>query len=986
MNQTLPDTFGKILRAAVLAGAGFSLAASGLAQQAAGNADDKVVKLEKFTVTGSNIPSTENAYEARTFPVQTIDRRLIEQSGLFNTTELLQKISLSNGGSVPFTNNATGFTPGGTSLSLRGFGPDYTLVLVNGRRMATYPIGSGGTSAFVDINSIPLQAIERVEILKDGASAVYGADAVAGVVNIIMRRDYNGAVASLTYGNTTDKDSSETTANLVYGVTGEKGSITVGFNFQNRQAIFNRDRSYSALPPFLSTNASPPNFQVSRAAVEQALGLAPGSAISINGAANTTTNVFFATTGRADPATLAPLPGNQNANNNGLLPASSYYFSTGRSSFFNYNEFSGSFPEATRSGVFVSWERKLAENVTAYGDAFFSQVHQIDELAPFATGNFVTPGVTTIVIPSRTPNPILTPAEIAAGGVRTAAAGAFNPFNPFNQDISGSSRIRLAEFGNRIYHNRNTAVAFTGGLRFENIADKFNLDTSVRHSTITNNLNARLISTSRFLRALNAADSIFNPASSNYIGTTQPYNPFGYFRNEIASNRIPVAFATHYQRDENQSSLWDAGATLNTGSLFAIPGGDVGFAIGGEIYREATQQSPDSALQSGDILGSSPSSPIQRQRKIGAVFSEVEIPLISEKNSKDFAHRLSLNFAGRYEKFFTSKRTAFVPKVGIRWEPRQDGTLVLRGSYGKGFKEPSLFQLYSPPVAALTPITDPVTGVFEPEQSITTAGNSRLEAEDSKSYNIGLVWSPKGALDGFTFSTDFWRIESTGQVATNSQDVIDRAAGVAPGGLLPGESVVRDFAGNLVQINGVFRNLGQTIADGADFSASYLWTTNDWGRFEAGVTATWLHSYRNASTSGAGLVELVDQPVPGSPSDDAYLKWKSQTYLGWAWKGLSSRLTGTYTHGFQDLDLDSNPRRVQATTVWDLQVSYKLFPSKSADDRNWWSDLKLTAGCNNLFDKDPPQAFGEGGNSNGYPGFIYTDVGRFVYVGIEKKL
>lgn len=158
-------------------------AVTGFAQSAA----DDTVKLEKYIVTGSNIPSTEVAGEARTFPVQMIDRQMIDQSGVFSTTELLQRMSLSNGGGVPFTNNATGFTPGATAPSLRGLGPNYTLTLVNGRRLAPYPVGAGGTSAFVDINSIPLAAIERIEVLKDGASAVYGADAVAGVVNSTLR-------------------------------------------------------------------------------------------------------------------------------------------------------------------------------------------------------------------------------------------------------------------------------------------------------------------------------------------------------------------------------------------------------------------------------------------------------------------------------------------------------------------------------------------------------------------------------------------------------------------------------------------------------------------------------------------------------------------------------------------------------------------------------------------------------------------------------
>jgi iron complex outermembrane receptor protein len=981
MKNYTPASFGKVLRAFGLAGTGLSLCLTASAQDQT-NKEPGTLTLERFVVTGSNIPSTEMAAEARTFPVQTIDRALIEQSGVFTTTELLQRMSLSNGGGVPLTNNATGFTPGATAPSLRGLGPDYTLTLVNGRRLAPYPVGHNGTSAFVDINSIPLAAIERIEILKDGASAVYGADAVAGVVNIILRKNYNGAVASVSYGNTTERDSSDVNASVIWGAGNDKGNLMIGVNYQSRQAIFQRDRPYSAVPAFLSSNSSPPNLQLSRAAVEEALGLPPGGAIPGIAAG---TNVFFGTTGPNEPNSLVPLPGNQNANNNGNLPASAYTYSNGRLSSYNFNEAAGSLPEITRKGLFASWERKLySPNVRAYGDAFFQQVVQVDELAPYATGNFASPGQTTVVIPARTSNPILTPAEIAAGGMRTATAGAFNPANPFNQDISGSSRIRLAEFGNRIFKNRNTAFAVTGGLRVDNIADKWNFDSSIRFSSITNNLNAQLISTSRFLRAMNAADPIFNPSSPSYIGTTQPYNPFGYYRNAIASNSAPVAFATHFQRDENTARLVDMGATLSTGNLMEIAGGDVGFALGTEFYRESITQLPDSALQSGDILASPPSSPISRQRKIGSVFSEVEVPFVSEKNAMSGVHRLSLNLAARYEKFFTSKRTTFVPKVGLRWEPLADGSLVFRGSYGEGFKEPSLYQLYSPPVAGLTPIHDPLTDTDEPEQAVTDAGNPALQAEDSKSVNVGLVWSPKGALDGFTWSMDVWQIEQTGQVSINEQDVVDRAVAGQP--LVPGESIVRDFAGNLIQVNAVFRNLGVTKVKGLDFSGSYLWKTANVGQFEGGVTATYMDSYRQSADVSQPLVELIDTEVPGTAGDDAYLKWKAIGFLSWNYKGINSRLQANYTHGFQDFDANGDPFRVKATTTFDLQVAYLLFPSKGKAGDRWFSDTKVTLGCNNLFDKAPPFASSFAANSNGYPGFIYNATGRFVYCGIEKKL
>ncbi len=997
MNNNTPEKFGRASRAAIVAFAGLSLFANAGFGQSTPASED-AVKLEKFVVTGSNIPSTETTAEARTFPVATIDRRLIDQSGFQNTTELLQKMTLSNGGSVPFSNNATGFTPGGTSTSLRGLGPDATLVLVNGRRMPFYPVGQGGTQSFVDLNTIPLSAIERIEVLKDGASAVYGADAVAGVVNIIFRKGYDGAEASVTYGNTTNKDSSEFTANIMYGVTTDKSSILVGANYYNREPIFQRDRSYSAVPAFLSSNSSPPNFQVTRATVLEALGLPAGSAITINGVANTTTNVFFTTSGPNVPGTLTPDTLNRNASNNGLLPASQYSFWTGRRSTFNFNEFAGSFPEMTRKGAFASWERAWSDNVKTYGDMFFQQLHQIDELAPYATGNFEAPGQTTIVVPARTPNPILTPAEVARGG-RTAAPGAYNPFNPFNQDLSGSSRIRLAEWGNRVYHTRNTAFAVTGGLRIDNIMDKWNLDAGVRYGQIQSDGRAGLISTSRFLRALNANDPIFNPASPSYIGTTVPYNPFGYFRNPIATNAAPVAFATHYTRDEFRSSLMQANFLLNTASLMEVPAGDVGFAFGAEYRRETNAQAYDSTTQSGDLLGSSPTGVTVAQRKIASYFAEVEIPLFSEKKSMDFAHALSLNVAVRYEDFVTSQRNAFVPKFGVRWQPLADGSVVVRGSWGKGFREPSLFELFSGLTSGLDTVTDPILGTTESEQNVTVRGNPRLEAEDSESRNIGIVWSPKGRLQGFTASVDVWRLTREGTPAYNYQDTTDRAAGrdpsgnPAPGGLRPGESVVRDLAGNIIQVNVLFINSGETIASGMDIAASYAWNTSDWGRFDVGVNATYLDSYKFSSLPGVAPTEIVDQTIPGTEADDGYVHWKAQAFVGWNWKGLSARVTANYTHSFLDVGGDINgsfygelPFRIAATTTYDAQISYKLFPSTSRQNTDWKSDLKLTVGANNVFDKDPPYAADWGGNSNGYPGFLYNNTGRFLYVGLEKKL
>ena len=199
--------------------------------------------------------------------------------------------------------------------------------------------------------------------------------------------------------------------------------------------------------------------------------------------------------------------------------------------------------------------------------------------------------------------------------------------------------------------------------------------------------------------------------------------------------------------------------------------------------------------------------------------------------------------------------------------------------------------------------------------------------------------------------------------------------------------MLRDLAGNITQVNSLFLNAGITNVEGFDASASYTWNTANWGRFDAGVTATYLGSYEFSSVPGVAPTEFIDRAI--SSGDDAFLRWKGQAFVGWAWKGLNARVTGTYTDGFDDLNGDpftGEPFRVDNTMVYDVQLTYKLFPSKSRQDSAWYSDLKLTVGVNNVFDQDPPFVADGGNNSNGYPGFLYNDTGQFVYFGLEKKL
>src|SRR5947199_2432144 len=230
-------------------------------QPAAGAPTTGAAEAERVIVTGSNIPTAE---EVGPNPVLALNRDLIEKSGERQAAELLRDLPIANANGVPISNNATWFTPGAASVSLRGFTPSATLVLIDGRRVTPYPVGQGGVASFQDLFTIPLPAVQSIEILKDGASTTYGADAVAGVVNLKFWKDFRGTQVTLEYGNTIDKDAAIYQGDVLFGIGDDKMQISGDIFFYHHDSLFNRDRGNSAQPPFLSSNASPYNLQLSK--------------------------------------------------------------------------------------------------------------------------------------------------------------------------------------------------------------------------------------------------------------------------------------------------------------------------------------------------------------------------------------------------------------------------------------------------------------------------------------------------------------------------------------------------------------------------------------------------------------------------------------------------------------------------------------------------------------------------------------------------
>ena len=267
---------------------------------------------------------------------------------------------------------------------------------------------------------------------------------------------------------------------------------------------------------------------------------------------------------------------------------------------------------------------------------FYQNVKTTYEQAPTATGSFQTPGNITLAIPANTPiAPGSEPANTPTHDETGVPADAFNPFNPFQQIISGGTRARLIEFGNRVEDNETNAFFSTLGLKGDKLLDgSWGYDASFRYSQIQNISTSNQVSASRFDRILNAADPIFDPTSPQFIGTTIPYNAFGDYRVRIPSNAASVAFATVHPKEIDESKLATVDVNIYTTSLFKLPAGGVGLAFGGQFRRESLRQNPDDFLLKGDIISTTPANFTDGGRKAYAFHAEALLLITSMASTK----------------------------------------------------------------------------------------------------------------------------------------------------------------------------------------------------------------------------------------------------------------------------------------------------------------------------------------------------------------
>ena len=1009
-------------------------------------ASQPVATMVQVIVTGSNIPTSE---EVGPNPVFNLNRDLINKSGQGTTAEQLLKIQpVMNAGGIPVSNNAgaSGGPTGTASVSLRGFDPGATLVLVDGRRVTPFPGNAVSGAGFIDLLTLPITAVQSIEILKDGASTTYGADAVAGVINLKFYKEYRGAQLSLYYGDTLDKDAGLYSGDILFGTGDDKVSVVGDIFFYHHNSMFNRDRGNSQKPIQLSTNTSPHNLEVSTA-VALAAGAVFGTA-GVPGQIPATAGARVFTT----PPT----------GTNGLAPVSQYIFDTipvRGSGFllpgFNFNAFASSFPEQERWGGYAAFNDKICDDqLQLYGDFYYADVKTHDELAPAATGNFEIPGSFALFIPPHSPLPVVGGVEVAPPNTPTPAelgapVGAFNPFNPFEQIISGRSSARIADFGNRKIDNENEAWLTTLGLKGDKVFDgNWGYDTGFRYSQILSIFRFEAVDGPRFERILNANDSLFNPASSDFIGQTTPYNPFNDFKVPIKTNLPLINFAALHRRDLNTSKLATLDLRIYTTDLFDLPGGPVGLALGASFSRETYDINPDdqgSVLHFEQLGGGSGVQPVKAGRKEVAFYGELHIPVFSPEMGIPGLHSLEFNAGGRFEDWRNNDTNVLVPKVALRWQPF-DKQLTIRSTWGEGFLEPSVTELYGPTISGLGPVIFTPTGEKFAETTIEELPNKNLAPEHDRTWTGGLVYTPKwiqppwGSL---TFTVDFWDIERTGLVGgVAPQVIIDELAAGAPGvialtrPLRPKEgqtAVLFDPEGNFVGVVSPLLNGGKQDARGVDLELQYQIQTPI-GTFTSLTRTSYLEDFVFAfpggkqafHVAGRSNGDFIEGAFFGSAiGGDGWMRWRGIENLDWTWKNWDLNWTVHYIGGFREevfakqFDGFEKLHYVNATWFTDASLSYSFIftppvesqpvagyskggeevmtnkegrpmESTAAYSMPCWKTVlnnsTFTVGVNNIFGEDPPTEFGfELGDPNEYPGFAYDNLGRFVYARMTKK-
>jgi len=821
-------------------------------------------QLQKLSVTGSHIKRLNLEGPS---PVVVIDREYIEQSGASSLSELLRKLPINNGDSSnEYLTQAT--SPGASGINLRGLGQDATLVLLNGRRVASYAFAQETTDTFVDLNSIPLGAIDHIEVQKDGASAIYGSDALAGVVNIILRSDFDRSEVSLEVGQSAKGDANETHLSLATGITKDTDNLTFVLNYFKREGFLLGDRGFSKS----ATQKNP--YDPTSPGVDH-LAFAPD-----NNPANYVDTAF--------PPTVAVFNG-----------------------AFDPNPYITAVPSTERLGGLLTWKKTINARLDFISEFMANQVvtdYQSPPTALWGDYDGVTFPASHPTNPTATPGP---PTDLYL-------------------------YWRITEAGPRKDHVETNALRYVGGLQGStNSFDwEFNLNLNRSSSTVTG---------TNYINRLALIDA-FNNGLLDPFGTSNP--------SDIESIKTTTS-------RQGISKLYAAEGKITT-EVGDMDGGPIGIAAGAERHYESLDDTPDKLTEEGQVIGQG-STRSSGDRYVSAAYGEASLP-VTDQVEMQLAYRIE-----NYSDFGTTSN----PKLAVRYQP--NSTVLLRASWGTGFRAPSLPELYQGQTSGYDQLVDTrrcaaagldCAPAYLP---VSFGGNRNLDPEKSNSIYLGTVIAPVKAL---SVGLDYWRYNQEDVIDANTQYVLDNESNFP-------DRVIRDSSlstgpgdpGPIVAINDSYVNIGEQRTDGIDVSLNYQWEVTAVGTFNIQSVITRVLSFERKAYPGASFEDKL--------GDYQYPKLRGNLTFGWQKQAFAASLTANYIGEHKDefygrdwyfdgpADKNRDFHVIDAYTSYDAQFNYTHNKSN-----------KFTFGIKNLTNQDPPLS---NASNLGYDPYMYDPTGRYYY-------
>lgn len=897
----------------------FSLPNAVLAQNSEVKTDDvksDKSKMQRITITGSNLKRI--AVETAS-PITVISKEQIARGGATSLTEVLRNVAQNIGGQDE--NRTNGFTAGASSLNLRGIGSQATLTLINGRRLAAYAQPEF-QSTFVDLNSIPVGAVERIEILKDGASAIYGAEAMAGVVNIILRSNYEGAEASASYGISQVRDGEQKRASVSYGfgnLAQDRFNAYATIDLRQRKPMFLKKRD-----AYLGTD------DLREWGYKDNRSLYTGEG-----------NLYWTdkATGKFVTKTL-----NNNCPSQNLVPASNIFGpgTLGTACVFdekkdgNYNAAG----KTDRLGLTSRATWQVNADTTAFAEVMLNQNKAL------VTGSYHwlagQNGQATPALPithPQYPKELIDPVtgKTLAGGNGTVRVRASL------KDLPGQGQDVTTDFGRYL-------VGAKG------VVGKFDWETALMHnqSKVVSKASAGLLNTP-FIKAY--MDGSF------VIG--------GQGQNAELYKRI----ITHSQSAfKTTMDLWDAKLT---GDLMQLPAGALNFAAGVEARRETLATHPDPLSIAGELYHAAQAQEgIDRHRSTASIYTELSVPLV--KN-------VEANFAARYDKY-SDYGHSFTPKLGMKWNASPTfmvrGTYAT-GFRAPTLVENST-QIAKAYIPFQDPerCNDKFKfgcNVWSPYES---GSNPGLQPETAKSHTLGVVWEPASWFIG---KLDYWNIKRNDEIGTYdlanvlrnpSRYQNDPAAVIIRQPLSDAEKAAGATAGEVSLVRLLLTNVAVTQIRGLDLELRGSTNLGEYGKLTEWFNAAYTDSYRYAPSRDDAPIEYVGTlSVPRITAN-----------LGLGWSKAAWGVSADVAHiGQVDARSDyTKPCTLEVEGYAHLCTTVGSFTTVNfgASYSGLARDLTLRLAVQNLFNTKPPFAPSSGAS---FMSGMHSAMGRYYQVTLDYR-